>query len=342
MLALTVTAQTKDCITRKSFAFKSGDWLSVTGKYGEIKISSTGEDSIIICSTVTIKQNNPELQKKSLSLIMTGIDKIADTVYVSTSFDEKFFSAPYNASRTGFTVNYSIIVPQGINLRIDNSFGDVSLDNCEGYTGIKVSHGNLNTGKLGRGNIKPVNSVYADYGTVNIEEANWITVNTIHCPSVSMGIVKAAVIASRFSRISSGIANSLVCDSRSDIIEIQSVNNLAIQSSYSAINISRLNGQLAAESNFGSINISKLSKDFSLIDLISSRTPVSIKTEPGTSFSADIRVSAAIADIPFEYHPSLINQPDNGTTKISGTWGTGKSGRSVVRINSHGGNLEIK
>ena len=77
----TAIAQTKECSFRKSFPANDISVLKVIGKYGEVKINSSQKDSVIICSTITIRQNNEKLRKESLSLIKTGIKKTGDTVY---------------------------------------------------------------------------------------------------------------------------------------------------------------------------------------------------------------------------------------------------------------------
>jgi hypothetical protein len=340
--AITAAAQTDHCITRKSFAAKSGDWLTVTGKYGEIKINSTAKDSIIVCSTINIRQKDPALLEKSMSMIKTLVEKRIDTLSVKTFFDETFFTPPYNTGRTSFHLDYAITVPKGINLKINNSFGDVYVDNCDGSADISVSHGNLYAGILSRGNIKPVNSINADFGSITIDKANWVTITAINCPTVSLGKVQAAVITSRFSRISFGTANSIVVDSKSDIFNIESVNNVVMQSTYTVFVAGDLKRQMVAETNYGSIVISELSRDFSLVDLKNTQTPVTINVQNDASFIADISLSGSAIDIPFESNPSLHRQDVNGITKISGYWGKKMTNNSVVRINAHRGIIQIK
>lgn len=341
LIPVIAAAQTENCITRKSFAARNGDWLAVTGKYGEIKINSTGLDSIIVCSTISIRQKDPALLEKSMSMIGTIIEKRIDTVSVRTSFDEKFFAPPYNTSRISFSVNYSITVPEGVNLKISNSFGDVYVDNCKGSADIKVSHGNIIAGKLSRGNIKPVNSVYADFGNITIDEANWVTLNAINCPAVSIGAVQAAVISSRFSSIYAGMANSIVCDSKSDIINIQSVSNVVMESTYSVFDAGYLKGKMLAETSYGSVSIGELSREFSLVDIRSTHTSVSIKVQGDASFASDISLSGGAIDIPLATNPYLKSQSGYGTTFISGFWGNRQSSGSVVRIKAHGGKIVI-
>jgi hypothetical protein len=232
-------------------------------------------------------------------------------------------------------------MPEGMNLRISNSLGDVFLDKCDGSVNISVSHGNLSAGKLTRGNIKPVNSISADFGNISVGEANWITITAINCPLVNLGMVQAAVITSRFSRISAGMANSLVCDSKSDMFSIESVNNVVLQSSYTSFVTGDLKGQMVAETNYGSVVIGELSKDFSLVDLKSLQTPVVINVQNDASFTADMSFTGSAIDIPFESNPSLRRQSVNGMTIISGLWGNKPVKNSIVRINAHGGSIQV-
>ena len=338
----TAIAQTKECSFRKSFPANDISVLKVIGKYGEVKINSSQKDSVIICSTITIRQNNEKLREESLSLIKTGIKKTGDTVYVVTSYDNRFFSPPLNKDRINFSVDYSITMPSETNLEINNSFGNVFIDNCEGYVNISVSHGNINTNMLSRGNIRPVNVLNADYGSINVAEANWLLINTVNCPSINIGNAKAVVTTSRFSKISAGTVNSIVCDSKSDMVSIGSANNVVLKGVYTAFNAGNIGDQLVADTQYGSLAIDNLANNFSTIDIKSVETPISIKVARDASFNADMTLSGTRSDISNDTNSNLITQQTGGITKVSGFWGDKKPGDSLIKIRASGGSIELK
>ena len=342
LLSITLHAQDNNCNFRKSFHSPNGSFLNITNKYGDIEIITAGNDSINICATITIKQKDPVLAEKSISLINTELTKIGDTVYAATSFDDKFFSAAYNKGRSGFSVDYSVRVPRGINLRVNNVFGDVYIDSNDSFVDINVSHGNINATSLSRGNSKPVNSIYNAYGNINIDEANWLSVTTKNCPMVQIRKARAVLLFSQFSKIETGDINSLVCDSKYDSYNFESVKNLVLETNSTAIEIGSLTGQLVAETRYGSMNVKKICKGFTSVDLNNYRTPVMLEIEEGAGFNADIYVSGTLVNMPSDQPQLVTRSPADKTTTISGIWGKEQAVSPVVKIRAEAGRLEIR
>lgn len=336
------SAQDNKCNFRKSFPAQKSTFINITNKYGEIKITNDGRDSIKVCATITIKQNDPELSEKSISLIKTEMNKDADTVYIKTTFDSKFFTSGYNRGRSGFSVDYAITVPTGTNLRINNSFGDVYLDACAGYVDAKVSHGNFNALRLTRGNVKPVNSVYTDFGIMNIGEANWVTVTVRNSPLARIDSARAVVFSSQFSKIETGNVNSLVCDSKSDSYNIESVKNLVIESIYTSFNLSKLSGQMIADTRYGSFDVSRILGESTMIDIKSYRTPLNLRIDKAASFRTDIAASGTPVELSLEENKLLHSTKTNNTTHINGIWGTDQNTKSVLKVRSEAGVLQLR
>ena len=68
------------------------------------------------------------------------------------------------------------------------------------------------------------------------------------------------MMTSAISKIKIGEISSLVSNSKSDTYTIKSINNLISESTYSAFEIGKLNGQLKSKALYGSINISDIDK----------------------------------------------------------------------------------
>jgi hypothetical protein len=341
-LTAVLSAQTTDCTVRKSFQQKEGQYLYVSNKFGDISVLKSDKDSITICATVTIKQKDEALSAKSIGLIKIAIDKSADTIRVKTAYDDKFFSAAYRTGRTGFSVDYVINTPASSNLKIVNSFGDVVLDEFDGIINVKLSNGDFSAEKLSRGNIKPVSNLSFEHGKVSIEEASWLAVNAKHCQSVVIEKAKALLLNTEFSKLNIDEVSSIVCDSRSDTYEINSVRNFVGVSTLTEFRIDKLLGQLQARTGFGSMTVTDVQKDFSVIDISSSKTPVSLEFQEGTSYKVDLTLVNSLVDFPFEEN-RLVNKTTTGNTMIiTGTAGKNKDAKSILKVKLDLGKLEIR
>jgi hypothetical protein len=94
-----LSAQDNNCNFRKSFPVKTGNALILSNKYGDVSVITGKEDSIIICSTVTIIQEDKSLLKKSMKMVTVKIEKLNDTINVATVYDKKFFNEPDRAEQ---------------------------------------------------------------------------------------------------------------------------------------------------------------------------------------------------------------------------------------------------
>lgn len=142
-LTAPLPAQDNNCNIRKSFAAKSGNAIQLSNKYGDVSVITGRDDSIVVCGTVTIIQDDKSLLKKSFKMINIQIAKLKDTVYVATVYDKKFFNDDIRKGRTNFSVDYLIKVPLFMDIRISDEFGNVSVEELSGPLNIRLSQGIL-------------------------------------------------------------------------------------------------------------------------------------------------------------------------------------------------------
>jgi hypothetical protein len=339
---ITASAQKEGCIIKKSFRVNEGSWLTVAGKFGDISIISAPSDSITVCATVIIQQDNGDLRSKNLGLIKLNSEKKGDTVAVSTLIDDKFFSAQYRAGRKSFTINYIIKIPKTTNLAIINSFGDISIDETSGSVNVTLSHGDLYGTKFTRGNVKPVSQIDLEYAKANIGEVNWMIINAKHCQTVTIRKARALVLNTEFSKLSLDEASSLVCKSRSDSYIVGNVKNLVTESTYTAFEIGTLLTRMQASTLYGTVEIKELKNGFDLLDLSGVSTPVDISAEKENSFKCDI----TLMNTPFEFdeaaNPSVKKSTTGSITRLSGIAGKNKETVSEVKIKLNNGLFRLK
>ena len=342
LAATTLFAQENGCYIERSYPAFKGIKLAVSNKYGDINILNTKTDSLIICATISIEQEDNVLLSKSLQLIDFNITNSSDSVAVTTLYNKDFFSTKYSKGRKSFSVDYIIKVPVYTDLYLNNSFGNISVEDCSGYINTKLSQGILVLKNLTRGNIKPINSVTVFHSDVDINKASWLSMNIKNCQSVKIGDIQALLIGSEFSKINIGKVNSLVTNSKSDHYEIGSIFNLGSESTYSSFNIGSLDGQLSSTSVFGSVSVANLRKGFSTIKIEANHTPVTIKTEKGISFKTDISASNNPVEFAFDNDPGINRTVINSQVTITGVAGGNKQTSSLIIITTTLGKLIIE
>jgi hypothetical protein len=334
-------AQNINCSVRRAFAARKGSALQFTNKYGDVNIITTKDDSLTVCATITIIQDNPVLVQKNIKLISINIDDKMDTVYVSTLYDKKFFSEELRSGRKSFSTDYLIKLPDYVKVNVKNEFGNISIDELSGPVNIRLSQGSLNAKNLTRGNVKPVNSVYADHAKIIIDNSNWMIMNLINCPSVDIGKAQALSLNSMISKIKIGEISSMVSISKSDNITIRSVNNLVAEGTYSTYDIGSINGQLKSVIRYGILKIRDLKKDFSGIDITSDHSQISVRPAYEASFKADISVSDGGVELPSEKYPSITKTAGPSSVSFIGFAGNDKNPKSI-KIRATAGKISLE
>jgi hypothetical protein len=337
-----LSAQYEKCNISKTIPVKKGTTLMLSNKYGDINCITINDDSVTVCATITIVQDDETLLRRNLKLVNISIEKLKDTIKVVTQYDKKFFSESAREGRKSFNVDYLVRIPAYLDVSIINEFGNISLEEISGIVNLRLSQGFLSARKLTRGNEKPVSSIYIDHGKLSIDELNWITMNVYNCTSVNIWKAQALMINSTISKIKTGDISSMIVDSKSDNYNIKSVNNIILVSAYSTFETGILTGKLKSNTTYGTLNISGIKKGFSSIDILSGQTQVSINTGPNASFLADIVATDSSVEFPSEKYPAIHRTGSNYSSTLQGIAGTDKETKSIMKIRSTGGKLKVQ
>lgn len=139
LIATSLYAQDNYCNIIKTFSVRKGITLRLSNKYGDVNVITVNVDSLTVCGVITLIQDNNDLVKKNLKLINISIEKLKDTVLVSTTYDKKFFSEESRQGRKSFSVDYLIKMPSYMDLNISNEFGNISIDELSGTLNVRLS-----------------------------------------------------------------------------------------------------------------------------------------------------------------------------------------------------------
>jgi hypothetical protein len=342
MLLPGISGAQTPCNIKKSFGADRSTYLNLVNKYGEVNLITTKTDSVSICATISIIQNDQALLKKSMELIDVNISMKQDTVYVATSFDKKFFSGAVRDGRKNFSVDYLIKLPSYINIRATNEFGNIAADELSGSVRMKASHGNLDLKKLTRLNVSPVNTLIADNGKIAVSEAGWLVMNLYNCNDVRIDKAKALSINSVISKVNIGESSSVVITSKSDNYKIGTIKNIVYEGSYSGVDIRSFTGLMKATSKYGSFSISETGKDFSGIEIGSDHSNITVTPPPETNFKVEIIANGANVDIPSAYPGVVKTTGATGEAIYSGFALKGTETGAAIRVMATGGNVRIK
>jgi hypothetical protein len=297
--------------------------IKISNAFGKINVSKASGQDIEIHADITIGNNN-ENQAKTFSEKAIEISKDS-SIKISTS---DFKADDIKSIR----VDYIIKVPEGIEVEVDNSFGDISVREISSNVDIENSNGKITAGAI-EGNAVIKNSFGAIEvtdvkGNVNIKNSNGLTA------------------------VKNAGGNVDVKNSFGDI-EIQIAGgNVRAESSNGRIYVEAPAGTVYAHNSFGEIFVKEASKAMTLessnglirvetsklleCDVAVKNSFGGIKLDILRSQAARVKASTSFGNIQNNIDLNVIKE----TTKASVDQTVG-DGKLVFDLKTSNGNIEI-
>ena len=335
----TITTHSEQIVKKYPVTRESN--VYITNKYGKVHVSNWNKDSVIIEISLMIRSSNSARVYKlkdniSFDFVKTKYNITASTLfggpYNSIFSDLKNLAETFVSTENQVTIDYYIKAPEWINLNIDHKYGDVFIDDASGDLNITLSNGQLKANKLNGNTVLNLSSGDADiyflkdgkiisnYLDLTVKNADKIDITSKSC-NINLYDVKYCKI-----------------NSRRDKYYITSVEKAYGDSYFSDIILTELNQEVSLDMKYGNITIDKISRKFSLINLGSEYTDISIIFERNMTYNFDM---THYNDISFVYpkeisklQEKLVDQETNEYF-VYGTIGTDTEPNAKVNIKAY-------
>lgn len=276
----------------KSFAVKGEMSLEVTNKYGKVHLSHTSADSV----NITIEMNATASNQQKLRKLIDGVEFELNATNYFIIAETKFLKGPANlfesirsitnnliSSESRLEINYYIEVPDNIDVKVDNRYGDVYIESLACDLNIKMNNGNLKAEELSGNNFFDLNFFDATINSV-VKSRFKLSYGEIK-------IVEAADlnITSSSSKIQIDKSDILRVNSKRDKYFIEEIAELEGESYFTEYSIENLNHSADITTKYGSMKVLSLKPGFDLFSLDSDYTSIDLTTTEGSSFNIDIK-----------------------------------------------------
>jgi len=272
--------------------FKAGKstTVDITNKYGKIHVIPWDKDSVRFEINLTIKSQNNSRLKKLKNNIDFDFTRTEYYITVKTTFGSKyssFLSDLKNLAETFIpsyqvSIDYTVTMPNDLNLKINNKFGDIFTDDYKGELNIILSNGDLKANKLsgntnidikiGDGVINSIKNgkIFISYSEFRIKKADQLNIN------------------SRSSKINIDTVNVLKTHSRRDKYYISEINNLFGETYFSYLWIYKLNNELNFKLKYGNLNLEFVNPQFSFLNINSAFADLNLFFARQSNYQIDI------------------------------------------------------
>jgi hypothetical protein len=314
--------------------------LEISNRYGDVIIESWDKDQIVIDVKVKVEMSNKEKAQKYLDQIDVQFSEGTNLISAKTILDDKFNFSGWGESKR-FSIDYTVKMPVGTDLNLFNKYGNSEIDELHGLMNIDIKYGNLNAGKLTRGNVKPLNTISLAYGKGSIDEAGWLALTERYVGNMEITKSQAILLDSKYSKISLGETSSLVGESKYDNVRIDNIKNLDIEIGYTEVNIGELGKKLTCNGSYGSFSIDRIPDNFESLNVDTRYMGVKLGIDESASYKLDAKVS--YGDLKYDENKFKNEKRiiENNSHQVTGIVGDNVNSSSMVNVDSSYGTVRL-
>jgi hypothetical protein len=161
----------------------AGNTLNIDNRFGKVKVITWDKNEIKVDIHIETSSTRKDLADKTFERIDVEDKQDGKNIYFKTIHDKNKTKENISCNNCNNTmsVDYTIQMPSGNALNIENSFGGIEIPDYNGPVSIKSRYGHLTAGKLakpqdiavefGKANIKSIGNIDLDfkYSTINID-----------------------------------------------------------------------------------------------------------------------------------------------------------------------------
>jgi hypothetical protein len=320
--------------------------LEVFNKYGTIQVTQWKKDSAMIRAEVKAVASDKGKLGKMFDGVIINMTESKYQIRAETNFTQnigmifenfKGMTSKIISYDSRVEINYYISIPEYLNLKIENKYGDVYMEDNTGDFSISLSNGSFKANSLGANS--SLNLLFCD-ATINSIAAGKMDVSFSEISSNDLGDVSINSISSKYEIKKAG---TLTIESRRDKFFIDNIKTIKGNSYFTDFNLKILRSEAGLSTRYGNLTIDMIQNGFESINLNTGYTDLSLGFEPGSSYNLDIRHLNAflvISDKSAQTEKKVLNE-DKKEYITSGMVGK-NPGKSKVSIDATHGDIYLK
>jgi hypothetical protein len=330
----------------KTFPVGKESSLEISNKYGSIHITPWNKDSVSIRSEIKAFASSHEKLRKMFDGITVNISETNNLVRAQTDFTQnismlfesfKGMTSKLISYDSRVEINYFINMPDYLNLKIENKYGDVYMENNTGEFSISASNGSFKANSIGK-----ESSITLTFCDATLNSVVSGKINTSFS-DVTIGESTDLSINSISSRYEIKKAGRIHSESRRDKFYIDKIENLQSDSYFTDYKISDLKKELNLTTRYGSVDTYLIDKGFESVSINASYTDISLEFDQNSAYNLDIRHINSFLVLP-DKNTKTEQKAISEEKKEYMTFGTvGKNpGSAKLKIDATRGNIYIK
>lgn len=337
----------KNKAIKKLFKIEQGTELSVKNKYGNIQLIAWDKDSVKFEIKIEVRDKK---EAKAISKIdAIDVDFVSSKHYVEakTYFagENAFWSDVKDKTGNVFSsdnktqISYKIYLPASMPIKIENKYGDIFLDDHQGFATITLLNGDLKAHAFEGETIINLEFAYA-----NIKRMSKARLNLGYHSELQLTKAEELKIESRSSRIRIETVDKLEIKSYRDKCHIENVAVFNANNSYTYLEIQRVSKFVSITAKYGDIDIRNIENGVSNMTFDTENTDINIiqPANRAIEFNLIYNEKAGLY-FPEELKNKSTSKKNDEEKLVEtlGVLGTGKSNPLHIKATLISGNIRV-
>ncbi len=315
----------------ENFQVRQGVTLTADTRYSDIEILTWDRNEVDIFAEVEVDAGSKNRAEAALARVEIGIEQSGNTIYLETEFQDGW------SRNVDTEIRITVKSPAYLNLDMENSYGDLFIQQLDGLVLLELKYSNLKAGNLSRGNEKPLSSLELAYSNCTIEEAGWLEMEIAYT-DVEILRSDRIFMESKYSKLIGEQFGGVETEGAYDKYYLDQVGYFSAELKYSGIKFGELGRRLTLEAAYTNVNIDQLSAGFDEVDASLSYGNFNMGVEPGTSYK--FQGEAKYGKVKVVRGDQLSRSQDGSYMKM---WGSvGNNPRSTLQVVTRYGNIQIQ
>jgi len=330
-VSFSISAQDASKEYSESYDVSQGVTLNTDTKYSDVELLTWDKSVIDILVEIEVEASSKSRAEEALEKIDVRISKSGNNVSLVTEFENGW-------SRNVRTkIKVTINAPKWVNLDMDNSYGDLFIQEVTGLVLLDLKYGNMKVGSLTRMNEKPYSQIDMAYSNAEIDELGWLELE-ISYSDMEINSSQMLFVENKYSKLSGEKAGGIITEGAYDKYTFEEIDSFVGELKYSGIKFGTLNKTLDLHSGYTGVKIGTLSKGFDKVDASLSYGNLTMGLESGASFKFE--GEAKYGSVNISTGDRLSKTKENNYVKV---WGNvGSNPKASIKVITKYGNSNFE
>jgi hypothetical protein len=275
----------------KGFKVNAGSTVDIVNKYGDISIETWEKDSVKVEIFVQVSEKSRDKLRKKMDEISFELTQSGHYIVINTRVGDtknvlfsEFNKLKENIgiSESQVEINMKVKVPDNLELRISNKFGNVFIEDYKGDITLDMSNGKLKANNLsGYVNLK------INFGDAIINTIDSGTLE-IYYGKFNLSSAKKIKVTSKTSDITITEVEQLIVNSSRDTYRIRMIDDFETESSWTDFSITEFKHKSDVRMNYGDLSIENVKTSFENIFIDAHSSKISLCFDKKSDINFDI------------------------------------------------------